>query len=49
MYRCEFWFLDWFDGYGRALTGKDLDLMTEIWEFFNEVGSVDAVLEAATE
>ena len=31
-------FLDWFDGHERALTGRDLELMRDIWTFFVECG-----------
>ena len=40
--RIEYWFLDWFDGYGRKLTGKDEALMREIWENFVDCGVVAA-------
>lgn len=40
--RIEFWFLDWFDGYGRKLTGKDEALLLELWDWFADGGSVEA-------
>ena len=40
--RIEYWFLDWFDGARIRLKGRDLELMTEIWEMFREAGSVAA-------
>ena len=43
----SYWFMDWFDGYGRALTGQDRDLLLEIWEWFREVGSVQAEWDKA--
>lgn len=47
--RIEYWFMDWFDGAHRILKGRDRDLLTEIWEFFKEIGSVDAVYDKAVE
>jgi len=48
--RVEYWFLDWFDGYGRPLTGADFDLLTELWgDFFRETGAARYALEAAGE
>jgi len=43
----SYWFMDWFDGYGRVLTGQDRDLLLEIWEWFREVGSVQAEWDKA--
>ena len=40
--RIEYWFMDWFDGHGRKLTGKDEALLREIWENFVECGVVEA-------
>ena len=37
----EYWLLDWYDGYGRKLVGKDEQLLTEIWDHFHECGSVE--------
>lgn len=34
----RFWFLDWFDGYGRALVGKDRALLLEIWQDWRDCG-----------
>ncbi len=45
--RIEYWFLDWFDGARIRLTGRDLELMAEIWEMFKEVGSVEAAYDKA--
>ncbi len=45
--RIEYWFLDWFDGAHIILHGKDLTLLTEIWEFFKEIGSVQIELDKA--
>lgn len=41
--RINYVFLDWFDGAVRRVkAGKDLALMTEIWEFFKDCGTVNA-------
>jgi len=48
-YHVEYWFLDWFDGAHRDLTGDDKALMMEVYEFFNEVGSTQAELDKAME
>jgi hypothetical protein len=45
----SYWFMDWFDGHGETLTGEDADLMLEIWEWFREVGSVQAEWDKAEE
>jgi hypothetical protein len=47
--RIEYRFMDWFDGAGRTLKGADLELLTEIWDDFCEVGAVDAALDKARE
>ena len=49
VYRIAYWFLDWWDGAHINLSGKDFDLMNEIFEFFREIGSVQAEMEKATE
>lgn len=41
----EFWFLDWFDGHGGTLSGDDLNLLHEVWGWFQEGGSVKAEYE----
>jgi hypothetical protein len=46
--RVEFWFLDWFDGAKKILAGDDEKLMTEIFDFFDEIGSVQAEYNKAT-
>jgi len=48
-YKITFAFLDWSDGYERALKGRDLELMTEIWEFFQEIGSTEHAYNASME
>lgn len=47
--RIEYWFLDWGDGAKSVLKGKDEQLLLEIWDFFQEVGSVDAEYDKAME
>jgi len=48
-YRVEYWFLDWFDGANLILSGPDLDLMLEIWDWFKEGGAVEKALAEAEE
>ena len=48
-YRISYAFLDWFDGHERALVGRDLELMREIWIFFSETGSAEAEYRKATD
>jgi len=48
-YKIEYWYLDWFDGACRVLSGEDRQLMVEIFDWFAECGSVDYVLEQALE
>ena len=45
--KIEFWHLDWFDGAKRNLNGKRFELMEEIFDFFKEIGSVEAEYEKA--
>jgi hypothetical protein len=48
--RIEYWFLDWFDGAKVTLSGKRLDLLSEIFrDFFVESGTAEAVYEKALE
>lgn len=47
--RIEYWFLDWNDGAKKTLNGKNKNLMTEIFEFFKEVGSVESEFKKAQE
>jgi len=39
-HRITFAFLDWWDGYERKLSGKDEALMAEIWQDWQDTGSV---------
>lgn len=34
-YHIEYWFLDWFDGAHRVLTGEDEELLTDILNYFD--------------
>lgn len=36
----EYWFLDWFDGAHRILTGPDVELLYQVWQNFMDVGAV---------
>jgi len=38
----EYWYLDWFDGAGVKLCGRDHELLAEIFGDFKEMGSVEA-------
>ena len=39
-HRVEYWFLDWFDGTHRVLSGEDESLLCEIWEWFREIAAL---------
>jgi len=48
--KIEYWFLDWFDGASRKLSGKNFKLIEEIFQnFFVEVGCVDSEYNKAME
>lgn len=36
LHRIEYWFLDWFDGAHRILSGKDEEFLRELWAWFCE-------------
>lgn len=46
-YRITYVFMDWFDGYERKLGGKDLVLLSEIWSFFEDIGSTQSEYDKA--
>lgn len=46
-YRIEYWFLDWSDGAHRVLSGADENLLLELWDWFSEIGSVQAARHEA--
>jgi len=41
-FEIEYWYLDWFDGAGVKLCGRDHELLAEIFGDFKEMGSVEA-------
>lgn len=43
-HRVEYWLLDWFDGAYQVLTGEDESFLLELWDWFTELGSVEAVM-----
>ena len=43
----EYWFLDWYDGASVELKGSKFNLLSEIFDFFKEIGSVQAELDKA--
>ena len=45
--RIEYWFLDWYDGAKKSLTGKNLDLLLEIFDWFKESGTAEAKMKEA--
>lgn len=42
LHRIEYWFMDWFDGANIILDGSAYNLLSEIYDFFNEVGCTQA-------
>jgi len=48
-YRITYVFMDWFDGHERALVGRDLELMRDIWAFFDEIGTAEATYRKGME
>ena len=46
-HRVEYWFLDWFDGAHRVLSGADENFLQEIWEWFQEIQAAEAARERA--
>jgi len=49
LYKIEYWFLDWYDGSCKKLTGSNYELMEEIYNFFDEIGSTEAEFNKAME
>lgn len=47
-YRITFVFLDWFDGHESTLYDGDKELLLDIWDLFNEIGSTEKTYEDAT-
>lgn len=44
-HRIEYWFLDWFDGAHRVLNGEHKALLSELWDWFSEIGAAQAAFE----
>lgn len=50
VYKVEYWFMDWFDGAHKLLTGEDKKFMsTLIEEFFGSCGTMTSVYDKAME
>ena len=49
VYRIEYVFQDWFDGAKRTLSGSDYDLLSEIYDWFNDIGSTQNEFDKARE
>jgi hypothetical protein len=47
--RIEYVFMDWFDGSKRTLSGNNLKLLEEIFQWFVEVGSCQVEFDKAME
>jgi len=43
-HRVEYWLMDWFDGASRILADADEAFLFELWDWFTELGSVEAVM-----
>jgi hypothetical protein len=41
--------MDWFDGASEMITGNHLLFVQELFEFFNECGSLDEEFKKATD
>ena len=48
-YFVEFWYLDWFDGASIELNGIEKELLIEIYDLFQEIGSVESEYKKAIE
>ncbi|WP_282604454.1 hypothetical protein [Pelagibius sp. Alg239-R121] len=46
-HRIEYWFLDWFAGAHRTLSGSDEALLCELWDWFRECGLAQDAFEKA--
>lgn len=49
LHRIEYWFMDWYDGASRTLTGDDYDLLEEIFQWFDEIGTTESEYEKSRE
>lgn len=43
----EYWFMDWFDGAKVDVTGRDFKLLADVFEWFKDSGSIEAVYDKA--
>lgn len=46
-HRVEYWFLDWFDGAHRALSGDASKLLLDLWRWFKDSGAAQTALRSA--
>ena len=47
--RIEFWYLSWFDSAHKVMSGDDLEMLKEIFEYFEDLGMAEKVREEAEE
>jgi hypothetical protein len=45
-HRIEYWFLDWFDGAQRTLSGEGEALLLDIWRWFCDTGAVRSAMRS---
>lgn len=48
-HRIEYWYMDWFDGAKKNLSGKNEELLLYFFEWFKDMGVVDSELRKAME
>ena len=48
VYRIEYWFLDWFDGAKKILSGQAYQLLGDIFQDLKECGTVQAEFDKAS-
>jgi hypothetical protein len=48
-HRIEYWFLDWFDGAKKTLSGSRKDLLLYFFNWFDDMGAVENAFRKATE
>jgi len=41
-HRIEYWFLDWFDGASRTLSGESESVLLNLWDVFKDTGALAA-------
>jgi hypothetical protein len=49
LHTVEYWFMDWFDGAHLTLEGDDKRLLRQIWDWFDDCGTVEHVMQQAVE